>query len=285
MDAGEVVARSRTVAQLADIVQAMRTLASGRRRQAQQRLAALQRYAEATRSALAEALALLPSSVDTVVAPPPTESPRVIALFTELGFVGALNDRLLERALAVCRQRGARLIVVGARGRRLCRERSVDAIDGGSMPTTVAGAQATAQRLLDALFGALVEARDGEVWLVFAEHEPPLGWKARDLRVFPPDVSPAPRAGAGLAPLHALAPERLVVRAVEEYGVAQMSWAVGEAFACEQAARFVAMDASRRHIDEKLSELRALERQLRQEAITNEILEIASGAASAGGRP
>ncbi|HVY49375.1 MAG TPA: F0F1 ATP synthase subunit gamma, partial [Minicystis sp.] len=72
-------------------------------------------------------------------------------------------------------------------------------------------------------------------------------------------------------------------RAIEEYAFAQVSWAVGDAFASEQTARFLAMDAARRHIDEQLEGLRATERRLRQETITNEILEIVSAAESVEG--
>jgi F-type H+-transporting ATPase subunit gamma len=95
----------------------------------------------------------------------------------------------------------------------------------------------------------------------------------------------AASGGAGQPPIHTLAPSVLVARAIEEYAFAQVSWAVAEAFAAERAARFVSMDVARHHIDEKLTDLRTLERELRQEAITNEILEIASGAQSSGGAP
>jgi F-type H+-transporting ATPase subunit gamma len=73
-----------------------------------------------------------------------------------------------------------------------------------------------------------------------------------------------------------------VKRAIEEYVFAQVSFAVAEAFASEQAARFIAMDDARRHIEEEGRELAAIERRLRQEAITSEILEIAAGAESMG---
>jgi len=286
VEASELSARARTIGQLANIVQAMRTLASAQRRQAQERFSGLQRYAAATRATLGEALALLDGADGEAAMGTPPGARLVVVLLSEHGFVGALNDRLLDEALALSRSRKARLMAVGRRGMRLCRERAVDATDGGSMPTTVAAAQATAQRLIEELFGAVAEARVGEIHLVFAEHRSPVGWDPRDLRLFPPDASAAERsAAADGPPIHTLEPRTLVVRAIEEYAFALVSWAVGSAFASERAARFVAMDAAHRHIDDKLSELRALERELRQETITSEILEIASGADSAEAQP
>ncbi len=286
MEASELSARARTVGQLADIVQAMRTLASAQRRQAQERFSGLERYAAATRVALGQALALLGPAEE---APGPTAAatPRVVALFSEHGFVGALNDRVLDAALALSRARRAQLVAVGRRGRRLCRERAVGAADGGAMPTTVAAAPATAQRLIEDLFGAVAEGRVAETHVVFARHRPPVGWEPHTLRLLPPDVTTAeqPAAAVDVPPIHTLEPRLLAVRAIEEYAFALVSWAVAEAFASERAARFVAMDAAHHHIADTLSELQGLERQLRQDTITNEILEIASGAGSSGGGP
>lgn len=284
MQPGELAARTRTVSQLGDIVQAMRTLASARRRQAQERFSGLERYAAAARAALGDALALLGVAAEAPMCAP-TGARRVVVLLSEHGFVGALNDRLLDVALGSCRTHHAELVAVGGRGRRLCRERSVEAADGGAMPTTVAAAQATAQRLIAELFGAVAEGRVGEMYVVFAEHRPPVGWAPRELRLFPPDVSDSGGPVRDSGAIHTLEPRVLAARAIEEYAFAQVSWAVGEAFASEQAARFVAMDTARHHIEEKLGELRALERQLRQESITSEIIEIASGAESSEAAP
>jgi F-type H+-transporting ATPase subunit gamma len=284
MQATELAARARTVAQLADIVHSMRTVASARRRQAQERFSGIGRYAAATRAALEEALDLLGPATE-ISAGPPAAARRVVALFSEHGFVGSLNDRLFDTALALRRAHSAELVAVGGRGQRLCRETGIDASEGGPMPTTVGAVQATAQRLTEDLFGAVAEGRVGEMHLVFAEHVPPMGWRSRELRLFPPDLTAAERAKSDPGPIHTLEPQVLAARAIEEYAFAQVSWAVGETFASEQAARFVAMDAARHHIEDKLAELRALERRLRQEAITSELLEIASGAESSTGAP
>ncbi len=284
MEPSDLASRTHVIGELSNVVQAMRTLASARRRQAQERLAGLARYAVAAERALEEALALLgpeaPREPST-----PSDRRRVVVLFSEHGFVGALNDRLLDLALSQSRSRAAELVAAGNRGMRLCRERGVGATFGGSMPTTLGAVHAVAERLLEDVLLAVTEGGIGEIDLVFAEHRAQVGWEPRTSKLFPPAVIATPGAAARRAPLHTLPPRTLVLHAMEEYAFAQVNWAVSEAFATEQAARFVAMDAARRHIDEKLDELRALGRTLRQEAITSEILEIASGAQLVGGTP
>jgi F-type H+-transporting ATPase subunit gamma len=287
VEEAELAARAHTVAQLADIVQAMRTLASARRRQAQERFSGIERYAAATRAALGQALALLGTDLAAAVAPVAERGPRrVITLFAEHGFVGVLNERLLQQALAPGGERGAELVAVGNRGRRLCIERGIQASYGGPMPTTIGAVQTTAQRLIEEFFGAIAEGRLAEMHVVFAVHRPPVGWAPHDQRLFPPDVRAAESPASRPRPIHTMDPRLLVVRVLEEYAFAQLTWAVGHAFASEQSARFVQMDAARHHIEDKLGELLALQRELRQETTTNEILEIASGsAASSAGRP
>ena len=58
---------------------------------------------------------------------------------------------------------------------------------------------------------------------------------------------------------------------------AQLCDAALHAFAAENEARVEAMAAARREIDRQLDELRATQRQVRQDEITAEIVELAAG--------
>ena len=55
-----------------------------------------------------------------------------------------------------------------------------------------------------------------------------------------------------------------------------------ESFGAENAARLATLQAARDSIDRTLDELGGVERRLRQEQITAEILEIVTGAATSG---
>ncbi|MFZ2468739.1 MAG: F0F1 ATP synthase subunit gamma, partial [Parvibaculum sedimenti] len=70
----------------------------------------------------------------------------------------------------------------------------------------------------------------------------------------------------------------LLAKLVEEYVFAELCEAVMLSFAAENEARMRAMIAARSNVAKTLDGLIARSRQLRQEEITNEIVELASGA-------
>jgi F-type H+-transporting ATPase subunit gamma len=86
------------------------------------------------------------------------------------------------------------------------------------------------------------------------------------------------------APLIALAPDVLLERLAAEYVFAQLCQAAMYAFEAENEARMLAMASAKTNIETKLVALAQRERQLRQDEITTEIMELAAGAEASGGR-
>jgi F-type H+-transporting ATPase subunit gamma len=78
-----------------------------------------------------------------------------------------------------------------------------------------------------------------------------------------------------------LPPARLAERMIEEYVFGELAKALAESFAAENAARLQTMQSARLAVDERLGELELRERRARQEQITDELLELATGAAAA----
>ncbi|KYF74491.1 hypothetical protein BE11_31445 [Sorangium cellulosum] len=289
MDAAELTARIRTLRQAAKVVDAMRSVAASRRRQASDACMGFERYAAATRAALGQALDLLATeegrarlekAAGAERAAGAASARRVVVLFSEHGFVGALNERLLDAALRVARDDPGpvELAALGTRGLRLCRDRGVRVLVGGPLPSTVSGVGPAADRLTQDLFGAIAGGAIARVDLVFARRAGVLGWGTRALRLFPPERGPEVEAAPGEPPLRTLPAPALVARIIEEHCLAQVVWALGEASACEHAARLAAMEASQHSLRDELDALSRAERTARQEAITSEILEIAAGA-------
>ncbi len=73
-------------------------------------------------------------------------------------------------------------------------------------------------------------------------------------------------------------PELLLERLAAEYVFAQLCEAALHAFEAENEARMLAMASAKTNIETKLAGLSQRERQLRQEEITTEIVELAAGA-------
>ena len=283
MFGADLSARIRTVEQLSDLTQAMRALAAARQRQAQENFAGLARYAAATLAALKLGLALLPHSPCGSL--PGTGGQRlVVACLSEHGFVGSLNDALLAKVVAVMAESPCQLRVLGKRGLRRCEERGLQVQESDSMPTTLGAVARTASALLESLFVGVQRGELAQIEVVFARPHGPASYEPFRQRLFPPLVEPAVLDGD--PPIHTLPAEQLTARLLEEYVFAQVTWMIASAFACEQAARFAAMDASHRNLEEQLGELRQEERASRQDSITSEILEVATASMllTGGGR-
>jgi F-type H+-transporting ATPase subunit gamma len=78
-------------------------------------------------------------------------------------------------------------------------------------------------------------------------------------------------------PLVNLPPALLLSELTADYLHAQLCNAALHAFAAENQARMEAMAAARSQIDRQLEALQAMQRRVRQEEITEEIIELAAG--------
>jgi F-type H+-transporting ATPase subunit gamma len=97
-------------------------------------------------------------------------------------------------------------------------------------------------------------------------------------RTLVPLPAPTARWPGELPPLHHLAPDELLARIVGEYVAGELARTLMESFASESAARLQAMEAARRHIEDRLRELHDEANRLRQEEITAELLDVITGA-------
>jgi hypothetical protein len=86
------------------------------------------------------------------------------------------------------------------------------------------------------------------------------------------------------APPTTLAPQALLERLAAEYVFAQLCQAGMHAFEAENEARMLAMTSAKTNIETKLAGLSQRERQLRQEEITTEIVELAAGTKASASR-
>jgi F-type H+-transporting ATPase subunit gamma len=267
-------ARLATVLELHEIVGALRALAATRTQQAQKVLAATRAYGGIVANALGRAAALLPAE------PRPSAERAggrgVVVFCAEHGFAGAFNRRLLE---GVGQLKGAALFVAGTRGTLLCRELGLEPAWSVAMATQVGALGATARRVSEELFGRFAAGALTGVDIVYAKHLGGERFEVTRESLLP--VEPVRRAPPSRSPpLTNVQPEALFRRLIEAYLFAELVLAAAESFASENAARLAAMAAARRNIDDKLDELRAACRRLRQEQITSELLDVVVGAAA-----
>jgi F-type H+-transporting ATPase subunit gamma len=280
----EVEARIGSVKQLSAVITAMRGIAAARSREAGARLEGVRAYAATIGAAIAQALAL---QADDHV-PPGTggrsDQHLVFVLCAEQGFAGAFNSHVLDAAQSLmARDDGGvtTLLLVGDRGVKTAAERNVPCADAIPMAAHIDEIVNLANRLTELLFDRL---RTGDVVRVTIVHSVPEPGQSSPITIkglIPFDYARFPVASGILRPLITLSPQVLLAQLAEEYVFAELSEALILSYAAENEARMRAMVAARDNVGRKLDELSARARLLRQEQITAEVIELASGASAA----
>ncbi|HSA80305.1 MAG TPA: F0F1 ATP synthase subunit gamma [Geminicoccaceae bacterium] len=275
----DVQARLHTLHDLQDIVGAMRAMAAARVQEAQMALDGTRAYAEVVGDALAEALPLLPAAPASGIAA--ARAPTGIVLFmAEHGFTGSFNDELMDAA-RLATSGGQAVFVVGNRGRVLLEERGLAPAWATDMAIHAGAVTDTARRTATALYHRFERGAVAAVEILYFRDQGGGRRAVERQSLLPVDFGRFQQPRSTVPPLTNLAPHVLIGGLVGEYVFAQLAHAAMESFASENATRLAAMRSAREKLDERLGQLQGLERRLRQEQITSELLEIVIGADAA----
>ena len=272
----DVQARIASIEELHEIVGAMRGLAAMRSQEAIRGLASTRAYADIVGAALARAASLMPEAPSLAPSADHRLPRGIVLFFAEHSFAGAFNDRVI----AEIEPRGRDLLfAVGSRGALVCEERHITLAWSTPMASHVNALAATARRISSELYRRFSSGEIGGVDIVFARHQGGARSSVVRRALLPVEgLRAAPETA--IAPLINLPPAALVEQMLEEYLLGELAHAAMESFASENAARLATMQSARRNIEEKLVELRMSEHRLRQEQITGELLDVATGAAA-----
>ncbi|PEQ11590.1 hypothetical protein B2G71_15790 [Novosphingobium sp. PC22D] len=277
----DVEARIGSVSQLSAVITAMRGIAAVRSHEAAARLPGIRTYADTVGEAIAQALALL-AERPPALAPAPATATRqlVIAVCAEQGFVGSFNARILDAAAAaLARSPASDLIIVGSRGTASAAERGLEADLTMAMATHSDQLPGLANRLADRLFERLQRGPLSPITIVHAVPAAPgaAAGTVTEVALFPFDFGRFPPVSHARPPLIQLPAATLLERLADEYVFAQLCEALTLSYAAENEARMRAMVAARANVHAKLDDLRGHARRLRQEQITEEVVELAAG--------
>lgn len=269
------------IRQLGAVVNAMRGIAAARALQARGQLAAVDRYAATIAAVIARVLSLVP-----IAAPGATHRPGrlALALFcAEQGFAGAFSERVLDTVgpdLAT-----SELFLVGTRGRVALAERGITAGWTSAFPSHSPGVPRLADDIVTALYTRIATGEIDRLDAVFCHWQPGHATHVERRHLFPFDTTAFPVPKDADAPLLNLEPVALLRTLTADYLHALLCEAALNGFAAENQARMEAMAAAHSQIERQLGVLQATERIMRQDQITEEIIELAAGeTASRAGR-
>jgi F-type H+-transporting ATPase subunit gamma len=268
----DITTQLKTVRQLGSVVTAMRGIAAARAQQSRALLGGTEAYSQVIVQAIEQALSLLPSAAPLARG---RVARGVILFCAEQGFAGAFSDRVF--AAAAHDLEHAVLFLVGTHGAARAIERGLKLAWSAAMAAHVDGVPGLANRLAEAVYARIVAGAVTEIELIFSRLLPAGGVVIDRHSLFPVELGRF-AAQIGLQPpLTTLPPAVLLEHLAEEYVYARLCQAAMHAFEAENGARMMAMAAAKTNIDGKLEELSRRERQLRQEEITAEVMELTAG--------
>ncbi|KAF2989890.1 F0F1 ATP synthase subunit gamma [Methylocystis sp. MJC1] len=265
-DIGKRIAATR---QLETVFTAMRGLAAARSREAQKSLDGVRSYAHAVGEAIQTALVCAPNEP---VTPPAAPKHIVLAFCSEQGFVGAFDERVLRAATRAGSP--ASFYVVGQKGKASAIEHGVTVAWSTPMAAHAVDAPAVAERIADALYEEVASGERTHVTLVHMAPSVVSGLDIVTRPLIPLDLARFPAASNRAPPIFNLSPPLLLSELAEEYVFAELCEATLLSFASENFARMQAMSSARSNVRKTLDELTARHRQLRQEQITEELMEL-----------
>jgi F-type H+-transporting ATPase subunit gamma len=256
----------------------MRGIAASRAQKGRSLLAGIEAYSDVVSRAVGQALSLLPTEM-TLERPRRHARLGLILFCAEQGFAGGFSERVLDAAGSDLD--GSVKFIVGTRGAIVASERGVEPAWSAPMASHVDAVLGLANRLADALFGYVAAGTVTEVDILFSRSVSGSGIVIDRHSLVPIDFRHFPTTVAEKVPLTTLSPLALVERLAAEYVFAQLCQAAMHAYEAENEARMLTMASAKTNIERKVTELTQRERQLRQDEITTEIVELAAGAQAA----
>ncbi len=203
----------------------------------------------------------------------------VVVLCAEQGFAGAFSQRVLEAARATPEAggRAPEILLIGDRGLLIAHEYGMEVDWTAPMIAHPSRTAHLAGRIVDAVFERVSDGRASGVSVLHAEPGGAEGYDVVAKRLVPFDYSRFPLPATTVQPRITLDPAQLLSQLVEEYVFAEISEAIMLSFAAENEARMRAMIAAHDNVSTSLSDLVGQAQRLRQDAITEEIIELATG--------
>ncbi|MHC4479427.1 MAG: ATP synthase F1 subunit gamma [Planctomycetota bacterium] len=298
----EIKQRIGGVQNIQQITRAMKMVAGARLRRAEAAILALRPYASRLDRLCARFLADAIGNEHPFLAEPRAEGAAVLAICSDRGLCGAYNNRIIEATrnlLARRRNRSNYLISVGHRGTARFTQAGAplhEAYEDVFNPVHYTTAISVAHDL-EQLF---LREEVGEVLVVFTEFFSPLRQLVvmRRLLPCPPEryrqevsdhydrelpegVHVAPEEARGAAKeVYVYEPdyEGIGERLLEGNFTVQVYRALLEAQASEHGARMMAMDNATENAEEMIEDMTLQMNRLRQESITQEIMDVVGGA-------
>jgi len=279
--------RIRSVKNTQQITRAMKFVAAARLRRAQEAALAARPYAKELARVLRSTMARVESPQQPLLAKRPEERILVIVLSGERGLAGAFNANILKRAVEFLRSKRGKKIVtipIGKKGRDALRKAGFEF--AAEYVNVLARVDlGIAREVADLVTQLYSKEEIDAVYMIFSEFKNVLAPLLMTEKLLPIEKieggdEPEEEEAAPIDYIYEQPEAQILDRLLPRYVETQVLRIMLESSAAEHAARMTAMEAATKNAGEVIEALTLYMNKVRQAAITKEIIEIVSGAAS-----
>jgi len=286
--------RIRSVKNTQQITRAMKFIAAARLRRAQETAVSLRPYASGIREVLRSAMSRIENPEKfPLLTQRPEEKILVLVTAGERGLCGAFNANVLRTAFDFLREKSGKsveIIAISKKSRDAFRKRSAKIV-GEYVDVTTRADLGKSAEIAAEVMKVYTSGGADSVYLIYNEFKNVMTQTLRVEKVLPLERSALDEKGKGAVPassgeavdyIYEQPAEEIFNKLVPRYVEMQIFRMLAESSAAEHAARMTAMDSATRNASDVIDALTLHMNKVRQAAITREIIEVVSGAASAG---
>lgn len=269
----ELRRRIKSIKNTSQITRAMEMVAATKMRRAQNQAVSGRPYSENLAQALARLLPRINIEAHPLLLGNSSNKTGVILLSTDKGLVGALNTNLMRSVSSLT----ASFYTIGRKGRAFVARTGKDLKADFENTDIVTFRQAV--QLTKMITESFLVSETGEVFLVYPQFVSTLKQEAKKVKLLPISVETIETVTSQeflFEPDVDALLDFILIHQIQT----QIYQALLETKASEHSARMVAMKAATDNAKELVEDLQLTYNQTRQDAITKEILEIASASAA-----
>ncbi len=277
----EIRRRIKSVQSTAKITKAMEMVAASRMRRAQEHTIAARPYAEKMREVLADLAAQRQEDEEPqpLLVQRPVKKIELIHITSDRGLCGGLNANINRTAASFIMEQSVPVttVTLGLKGRvfmmRSGQQVRAEFTRIGDRPS-VADVLPVARIVIDDYTNAVVD----QVYLCYTQFVTTVTQKPMLWQLLP--IEGAAEPGRHTEYIYEPSPQEVLAQLLPRFIEMQLYHALLESIASEQSARMVAMRNATDNANDLIEELTLTRNKLRQEMITEELMDITGGAAA-----
>ena len=282
--------RIRSVKNTQQVTKAMKMISAVKLRKSQDRLVAMRPYAIKLHEVVGRVVARfeagvpVPASVlaQAFLAPREEAHVRAVVVASDKGLCGGFNANLLKAADAFVLAQGGRMVhldVVGKRTSDWARKQK-HPVAGEFMQIALPDLLKVAREIAESATGQYARGEIDALYVVHNYFHSAISQGPRVIKIFPIALEGIPEGRSEVSHLLEPDPSSVLESLLPRFIESEIYRCLVESSASEHAARMSSMDKASSNAQEMIDKLTLNMNKVRQAAITNQIIEIVSGAAS-----